>query len=221
MIARRAAVPPAPSIPRGEKMSVHEAHEAHEAIHESAHAHGHHGGGAPSWNKKVAVFISVLAATMALVEAAGKSAQNTSLSANIEAANLWAFFQAKTIRMTTMRTAADALETQAGPELPPAVAKRIEDWRAAAIRYDSEPETGEGRKELAARAKAAEGVRDHALAAYHMYEYGAAALQIAIVLCSAGVVTGMVALPLMAGGLSVVGVGFALLGWLAPTLIHL
>jgi hypothetical protein len=120
-----------------------------------------------------------------------------------------------------MRTAADALETLGGVELPPEVARRVGDWRAAAARYDSEPETGEGRKELAARAKAAEAERDHALASYHMYEYGAAALQIAIVLASSGVVTGVLALPVLAAGLGAVGVGFALLGWLAPTLIHL
>ena len=39
------------------------------------------------------------------------------------------------------------------------LAKRIEDWKKSAARYDSEPETGEGRKELAARAKAAEAKR--------------------------------------------------------------
>lgn len=206
-----------------------EAHETHEKIHEAAH-HGHHddhphGEGKASRNKKIAVLISVLAALLAIVEAGGKSAQNTSLSANIEASNLWAFFQAKTIRMTTMRTAADALEVAVAGMVPedkaPAVAKRVGDWRAAASRYDSEPETGEGRKELAARAKTAEAVRDKALAAYHMFEYGAAALQISIVLASAAVVTGAVLLAYFAGGLGVVGVAFAALGWFAPTLLHL
>lgn len=206
-----------------------EAHETHEKIHEAAH-HGHHddhphGEGKASRNKKIAVLISVLAALLAIVEAGGKSAQNTSLSANIEASNLWAFFQAKTIRMTTMRTAADALEVAVAGMVPedkaPAVAKRVGDWRAAASRYDSEPETGEGRKELAARAKTAEAIRDKALAAYHMFEYGAAALQISIVLASAAVVTGAVLLAYFAGGLGVVGVAFAALGWFAPTLLHL
>lgn len=205
-----------------------EAHETHETIHETAH-HGHHeeghGAGISSRNKKIAVLISVLAMLLAIVEAGGKSAQNTSLSANIEAANLWAFFQAKTIRMTTMRTAADALEVAVAGMVPedkaPVVAKRIGDWRSAAQRYDSEPETGEGRKELVARAKVAEAARDKALAAYHMFEYGAAALQIAIVLSSAAVVTGTILLAYFAGGLGLVGIGFAALGWLAPTLIHL
>ncbi|MDO8608439.1 MAG: DUF4337 domain-containing protein [Phaeospirillum sp.] len=209
-----------------------EAHEAHETIHEAAH-HGHHDdhhgdkNASPiknSRNRNIAVLISVLAALLAIVEASGKSAQNTSVSANIEASNLWAFFQAKTIRMTTMRTAADALETlilAESPELKASAGKRVVDWRAAALRYDSEPETGEGRKELAAKAKVAEAVRDRALSSYHMFEYGAAALQISIVLCSAAVVTGMLGLAFAAGGLGMVGIAFGLLGWLAPTLIHL
>ncbi len=201
-----------------------EAHETHETIHETAH-HGHHeeghGAGISGRNKKIAVLISVLAMLLAIVEAGGKSAQNTSLSANIEAANLWAFFQAKTIRMTTMKTAAEALEASVPPDSSPVVTKRIADWKATAQRYDTEPETGEGRKELAARAKTAEAVRDRALAAYHMFEYGAAALQISIVLCSAAVVTGALMLAYVAGGLGLVGIAFAGLGWLAPTLIHL
>jgi len=205
-----------------------EAHETHEKIHEAVHGHaeGEHAHQKVSLNRKIAVGISILAAALAIVEAAGKSAQNTSISANIEASNLWSFFQAKTIRMTTMETAADAIEgVVAGKTLPEsatvALDKKVADWRAAAQRYRSEPETGEGRKELAARAKVAEETRDHALAAYHLYEYGAAALQISIVLCSAATVTGAVALALGAGGLGVVGVGFALIAWLAPTLIHL
>lgn len=215
-----------------------DAHETHEAIHEAAHGHGEGHGeehegrhdrkarrGGPSRNKRIAILITVLAAMLAIVEMGGKGAQNTSVAANIEAANLWAFFQAKTVRMTTMRTAADALETVAPADLPKdkadAWTKRVGDWRAAALRYDSEPETGEGRKELAGRAKAAEDRRDRALSAYHLFEYGAAALQLAIPLASAAVVTGVIALAWLAGGLGAVGVGFALLAWLAPTLIHL
>ncbi len=192
-----------------------EVHETHESIHETAHG-GHHG--QVPWGKKVAVLISVLAALLAIIEMGGKSAQNNSVSANIEAANLWSFFQAKTIRMTTMRTAADALETALESE---GAKKRVIDWRATAQRYDSEPETGEGRKELAQRAKAAEDRRDRALSAYHMFEYGAAALQIAIVLASASVVTSMIPLAIGAGALGMVGVAFGALGWFAPTLLHL
>ena len=51
-------------------------------------------------HKKVALVIAILALILAFAETVAKGAQTTALSANIEAANLWSFFQAKTIRMT-------------------------------------------------------------------------------------------------------------------------
>jgi hypothetical protein len=199
-----------------------EAHETHEKIHETAHDHGHGDGTTKNRNKAVAVMISVLACLLALVETGVNGSQNTYQASNIEASNLWAFFQAKSVRMTTMRTAAEEVEVlvPADAKQSPAVQKQLADWRANAQRYDSEPDTGEGRKELAAKARVAEERRDRALSALHVFEYGAAALQIAIVLSSAATVTGVFALAIGAGGLGLVGIGLALVGWLAPTLLH-
>ena len=183
-------------------------------------AHGHVD---PS-NRKVALLIAVLALFLALAETFGKSAQTEALSRNIEASNLWSFFQAKTIRMTTVRTAVEAAELQlasASAEAKPPIAKRIDEWRKAAARYDSEPDTREGRKELAARAKEAETKRDHSLAAYHQFETASAALQIAIVLASAEVITGVGYLLWMSAGLGIVGLVFTVIGFVAPTAVHL
>ena len=183
-----------------------------------------HGHVDPS-NKKIALLISVLALVLAFSETLGKGAQTAALSYNIEASNLWTFFQAKTIRGTMLRTAAESLEVEipqaARPEQKEAMQKRIVDWKANIARYDSEPETREGRKELAARAKAAEGKRDHSLAAYHHYELASAALQIAIVLASAEIITGVVLLSWIAGGLGLIGIAFCTLGFFAPTAVHL
>lgn len=197
--------------------------ETHEKIHEAGH--GHHAEHGPSKRTKhIAILISLLAALLAIAEMGGKSAQNTSVIANIEASNLWNFFQAKSIRMTIVRTQAEALALdapQVAPELAQAIEKQVQKWRATADRYDSEPETGEGRKELSLKAKAAEDKRDRALAAYHLFEYGSAAFQLAIVLASASVVTGVMALAWLGGGLGLVGVAFSALAWFAPTLLHL
>lgn len=173
-------------------------------------------------NKKVALTIAVLAVLLAFSETLGKGAQTEALNRNIEAANLWAFFQAKTIRMSLARTAADTAELQlpvSAEAARPALAKRIDEWRKTAERYDTEPK--EGRKDLAARASAAEKVRDHKLAAYHQYETASAALQIAIVLASANVITGAAFLLWGAFGLGVVGAIFCAIGFFAPTAVHL
>ena len=184
-----------------------------------------HGGHVDPSNKKVALLIAVIAAGLAFSETLGKSAQTASLSHNIEASNLWSFFQAKTIRMTTLRTAAEALEADVAREhnarAKEAMEKRIADWRKTAARYESEPETQEGRKELAARAKDAEKKRDRTLAAYHQYEMSSAALQLAIVLATANIITGVAFLLWGAMGLGAVGLAFILVGLLAPTSVHL
>jgi hypothetical protein len=176
-------------------------------------------------NKKIALLIAVLALVLALSETLGKGAQTTALSQNIEASNLWAFFQAKTIRMTTVRTASEILEVEApgqsNAQVREAMEKKAADWKKTAARYDSEPETREGRKELAARAKAAEEKRDRSLAAYHHFELASAAVQIAIVLASAAIITNLMVLAWIAGGLGIVGLVFVGIGSFAPTAVHL
>jgi len=179
----------------------------------SGHGHADHGG-----NKGVALLISVLALVLALSETLGKSAQTMALGYNIEASNLWAFFQAKTIRQTTLRTAAEQLDATLATE---AAKKQSSKWRDTAQRYQDEPDTGEGRTQLAARAKVAEQKRDLALAAYHHYEMSSAAVQIAIVLASASIVTAIAALFWAAGALGVVGVAFCVIGFWFPTAVHL
>lgn len=181
---------------------------------------GGHGGLVEGENKKIALLIAVLALLLAFSEAGGKNAQNDMLSSNIEASNLWAFFQAKTIRSTTLQTAADSLELEreaiADPARKEAMAKRIAAWKATIARYNSEPDTNEGRKELAARAKKAEEQRDRAHARDMKFEIASGTLQVAIVLASAAIITGIGWLIMLAGGLGVVAVGFMSLAIFAP-----
>ncbi len=191
--------------------------KSEEAAHHATHLEGN--------NKKIALLIAVLALFLAFSETLGKSAQTNAISFNVEASNLWAFFQAKTIRMTAVRTGAEALQVEipatADAALKAAREKRVADWIATANRYDTEPETQEGRRELAARAKQTETKRDLFMAKYHHYEFASAAFQIAIVLASATVITGVMALTWLAGGLGLVGIGFMAIGLFAPHAVHI
>jgi hypothetical protein len=173
--------------------------------------------------KRIGILIAVMAAVLAFTEAAGSNAAADALRGTVEASNTWAFFQAKTIRMTTLRAEADTLELtaaemEAGPALE-AVKAKIGDWRATAARYDSEPDTGEGRKELSARAKAIEAARDDAAAANATYDLASGALQLGILLASAAVVTSVLWLAYIGAGLGVVGIVFGALGLWAPHLL--
>jgi len=173
-------------------------------------------------NKQIAIVIAILAAFLAIAETGAKSAQTEVLTMQVEASNLWSFFQAKTVRQTVIRTAADEAEAQfkdAG-NMPPALKAQVDRWRSTAQRYESEPDTNDGRKELNARAKAYEAARDTARSAYHLFEYGSAAFQLAIVLASAATVTSVMWLAFVAGALGVVGVILVGIAFLAPTLVH-
>ena len=170
-------------------------------------------------NKKIALLISILALSLAISETLGNSVQVKALSKNIEASNLWSFFQAKTIRMTTLRASADTME--AGGALSEKQAALVKKMRDDIKRYDTEPDTGEGRKELAERAKAAEAARDHALAAHHHYELASAITQIAIVVTSASIIVAMPILAWIGVGAGLLGITFIVLGYAAPTAMHL
>jgi hypothetical protein len=160
-----------------------------------------------------------------LLEAGGKSAQTEAINANLQASDLWAFFQAKMARVTTIRTAAETAKLSLLGDLPTetkaAIQKQIDAWNATAERYDTEPQTGEGRKELSERATEVTAERDRKLAAYHLFELGSAASQLAIVLASAAIITGLALLVYLASALGIVGAGLGLIAWLAPTMLHL
>ncbi|HEY5305294.1 MAG TPA: DUF4337 domain-containing protein [Pseudolabrys sp.] len=194
---------------------------AHENLEHAEHAeHASHGG-----NKKIALLISVLALFLAFSETLGKSSQTSAITLNVTANDLWAFFQAKSIRMTVLRTAAEQMQIEADratdPELKTRLTKTIDGWKKTADRYDNEPLSQEGRKQLAERAKQAEEQREHALARYHNYEFASAAFQIGIVLASAEVITGMAIMGWLSGLVGLIGLIFTGIGLWAPHLVHM
>ena len=202
----------------------------HEAEHQMEHdaKHGGHGEGHDKLNKRVALLIAFIALFLAFSETLGKSAQTAALNYQIEASNLWNFFQAKNIRRTATIVASESAKIDlvgADDAKKAALAKQIDEWTKTAARYQSEPEAaggkGEGTRELSRRAIEEQEKRDVALAKYHHYEVASAAFQIGIVLASATVITGMVALSFLAGALGLFGIAFMGIGLFAPHAVHL
>jgi hypothetical protein len=193
-------------------MSAHEAQERVEHAEEASHH-----------NRGIALLISVLALFLAFSETLGKSAQTAALSDTVRASDTWAFYQARNVRATTVGTAKETLEIEAisltDPAAKAAATKKIADWDKRIKRWESDPERGEGMKELREKAVGLEEKRDHGLEQYHNYEIASAALQIGIVLASAAIITSMVVLAWLGGGLGIVGVAFMLIGFYAPDLV--
>jgi len=153
---------------------------AHEATHEAAHGNRS--------AKLIGLLISVLALFLAVSEMLGKSAQTHALALNIEASDTWNFFQAKTIRQTVLRTNMETLKLQTDVSKPD-VEKQMSTWQATIDRWESEPSTNEGRKELIKKAKEIEAKRDGYLEQYHAYEFASLLIQLGIVLSSVTLLT--------------------------------
>lgn len=196
--------------------------DVHEQLEYADHAkHAAHA------SKQIALLIAILALFLAVSEMLGKNANTEAMTLNVQVSDLWNFFQAKNIRRTVVLAAADEMKIQAtavtNNDTKAAMNKQVATWQETAARYQSEPkpEGGEGTRELAERAKEAEHERDTALARYHNYEFASASFQIGIVLCSAAVITGMLLLAWIAGGVAVLGLAFVTFGLFAPHLLPL
>src|ERR1700730_9520867 len=202
------------SVNREGIMSAHESMEQADSAKEAA-----------GENRRIALLIAVIALCLALSETLGKGAQTESLAKNVEASNLWAFFQAKSIRHTTVQTAAEQAKLGLGSvsddAAKAAVQKQIEDWKKTAERYRPDPKSGEGQEQLSERAKHSEEERDLATAKYHHFELASAAFQIGIVLASATIITGIMALAWISGVLALAGIAFTAIGLFAPHAVHL
>ena len=146
------------------------------------------------FKQRAAILIAVLAMLLAITALGGSNAGKEAVNNNVLASNYFNFYQAKNMRQTAIRLAADHLELAvlSDPSIPDAakavLARKVDGYRKTVARYESEPDTGEGKKELLARAKEYEAKRDHALKQDPYFDYAEALLQIAIVLISVAII---------------------------------
>jgi hypothetical protein len=178
-------------------------------------------------SKYIAILISVLALFLAIAETFAKGSQTSSISYNVEASNLWSFYQAKTIRQTTLKTASEQMEIDIALARDPAtkalLEKRVAGWKDEIARYQSEPKPtgGEGRKELQERAIESGKKRDLYAEKYHHFEISSAVFQIAIVLASVYLITHVGILLWVSGLLALGGLFFMIIGAFFPHAVHL
>ncbi len=171
------------------------------------------------FRQRAAIAIAIFAMLLAITGLGGQNATKEALNSNILASNYFNFFQAKNMRQTAYILAANELESAwiRNPTLPDearaALRERIEAYRKTIARYESEPETNEGKKELLARAKEHEAKRDLALKQDPYFDYAEALLQIAIVLISVAIVAETVWLAFIGGALGLLGAALMINGY--------
>src|SRR5260221_8208205 len=116
------------------------------------------------------------------------------MNGNLLASHTSAFSRARNGPQPAYHLAADALGALLAtrPDLPASVReplnRRVTEYRATVQRYESDPATGSGKQELAAKAREFEAERDHAQRRDLNFDYARALLQIAIVLGSVSIV---------------------------------
>ena len=143
--------------------------------------------------------ITVLAALLAVNTLLSGSNSSKILNNTIEANNTWAFYQAKSIKQTLAEMALEDAKD----------AKKQEALKAKISRYESDPATGEGKKELMAKARNLEAERADARQRSPYYTYAGSIFQISIVLLTAAILA--VSMPLFWGSIVVGGFGAALM----------
>ncbi len=151
---------------------------------------------------KAGYVITVIAALLAVNTYISNGNSSKVLSNTIKANDTWAFYQAKSIKQTLAEMALDdAVERKQ--------IDKAEKLRAKIARYESEPATGEGKKELMARARALEAERDHVRQSGPWMTFSGMGYQLGIVLLSASILA--VSMPLFWGSIAVSAVAALLM----------
>ena len=124
--------------------------------------------------------IVVLAALLAINTYMGSGNSGRVLNNTIDANNTWAFYQAKSIK-----------QTLAEQSLDDAIARKdtvkAEKLKAKIDRYESDPTTGEGKRELSLKARMLEADRSISKSRSPWYTFAGSLFQIAIVLLTASI----------------------------------
>ena len=124
--------------------------------------------------------IVVLAALLAINTYMGNGNSSKVLNNTIDANNTWAFFQAKAIKQTLAEQSLDDAVARGDKAKAEKLQKKID-------RYESDPTTGEGKKELMEKARKLEADRAVAKSRSPWYTFAGSLFQIAIVLLSASI----------------------------------
>lgn len=149
-----------------------------------------------AFQRKCSIIISLIASMLLVNNLGSQNAAGAASFQNAAAINTYAFYQAKNIRQNDLNLAAQTLDGIASTALPLAnesakqqLRQQAEEMRAKAISYDSEPSSGEGKKELFAKAKVSEKIRDEAMEKGPYFDFAGLLLQLSIILISVVLIT--------------------------------
>ena len=150
---------------------------------------------------KAGMVISVFALLLAVNAWYGGTLSSKTLNNTISANNVWAFYQAKSIKQTLAEQSLDDAIYRKDTA-------KAEKLQAKIDRYESDPKTGEGKKELMEKARALEAERDEAKKRSPWIGYASTMYQLSIVVLSASILA--VSMGMFWGSFFVAGLGILL-----------
>ena len=172
---------------------------------------------AENFEKRISITISSVAVLLLLNSMGAGNTSSEAAFQNTVAINTYAFYQAKAVRQNDLELAANTVDTIVDTAIPAinSDTKRKAKEIAAAYRikassYDSDPSSGEGKKELLEKARVAEAQRDSAMSRGPYFDFASLLLQLAVILFSVVLLTKKRTLLLAAAGTAALGGLFTL-----------
>jgi Domain of unknown function (DUF4337) len=143
--------------------------------------------------------ITVIAGLLAVNTYIANGYSSSVLTNTIKANDTYSFYQAKSIKQTIAENARDDAELRNDSKKVAALTAKID-------RYESDPVTGEGKKELLANARSLEAARDEAKKHSPWLTFSGSAFQLSIVLLSAAILAVSMGMFWASIGVGLVGV---------------
>ena len=150
---------------------------------------------------KAGMVISVFALILAVNSWYGGKLSSITLNNTIAANDVWSFYEAKSIKQMLAEQSLDDAVVRKD-------AKKIEELKAKIDRYESDPKTDEGKKELMAKARKLEAERDQAKKQSPWIGFASTLYQLSIVVLSASILA--VSMSMFWGSFFVAGIGLLL-----------
>jgi hypothetical protein len=150
---------------------------------------------------KAGMVISVFALLLAVNSWYGGTLSSKVLNNTIASNNVWAFYQAKSIKQTLAEQSLDDATYRRDTE-------KMAKLQAKIDRYESDPVNGEGKKELFEKARQLEADRDEAKKRSPWIGYASTLYQLSIVVLSASILA--VSMSMFWGSFFVAGLGILL-----------
>lgn len=170
-------------------------------------------------NKRGAAALTVYALLYTLAQMQSDNNKQSLMANTLRINETWNFYQSKNIRQTVYSMAHDDLSDMAlitdDPRLQERISARLAHYARNIERYESDPSTGEGKQELAKRARVYEETLNRGKEKAPKFDYAIAALQMAIVFGSSAILA--VSTPMLVVSALSAGLGAGLLALIMLT----